>query len=203
MKTILLILLSVLTTEASQSSNYDWIACNTAGKEVPVARATGDIGTLPIPGPKSRPSYVAFFTTQVESAILGDLTGKTITATFHVDGAPAWGVGYGAGVATLRLYFTTTTGYYNLNNANAHPELYWYSYPLSFSMSSTDNSTITFSATLDPSQWLGGESNLTGFAFAVSHIAQIGFAFGGTQFFDTGINASTSTTFHLLSYTAQ
>jgi len=202
MKTFLALLLSASNLLAGHASTpvYEWLACNTAGKQVPTTFVPGDLGTLPIPTGKARPPYVAFFTTQVETSILGELTGKTITATFHVTGAPIWTVGFGPGPAAVRLYFTTVPGFYNLNDANSHPEDYWWANTATVTMDTTDNSTVTLTASLTPDQWqdaLGCPATtcLSGFNAAVTNVAQIGFSFGGHDSWDTGIHASTAATF--------
>lgn len=205
MRTILALLLS------AQSAFAGWSACNTAGKSVPVRVDSGDLVTLPIPSAKSKPAYVAFLT----EPLAVNLIGRTIICTFRIDntGTPVYAIGYSGGCpspANLRLYFTTISGSYNLNNGEHHPHEYWWSDASFSSFVDADGGLIiTFVDPLHADQWsdaLGGSGATypAAFASALSRCVQIGFSFGGGCFFDTGVGMTSGTaTMHVLNYTAQ
>lgn len=202
MKTLFLLFISALTLNAQT-----WLACNTAGKSLPVYVASGDIGTVNIPSPIGR-SVLSFFTTQT---ISGNFIGKTITARFSVNTGVSTIYGCGGGAqppATVRLYFTTATGYFNFNDSdNRHPSNYWWNGPSGVTLDSADGATyVDVTATISTAGgWTDshGGSDPAKFTTAASSVRQIGFAFGGSNFYDTGVNANTPATFHLISFTVQ
>ena len=121
---------------------------------------------------------------------LGDLTGKTITATFTISGASAftyWGQGTDqnpcVNPANTRLFFTTDNGG---GFAYTH---YWWSNPSSAYLA---NGTFSVTATVEPAEWSdwngqGGLVEPAGFADAASHVTMIGLSFGGGCFFENGV----------------
>jgi hypothetical protein len=141
-------------------------------------------------------------------AILGDLTGKTITATYGIAGTnPAFWYSTANGNTcgtppTVRLFLQgDTTGKFD-------PAHYWWSNPVSAQLALGGG---TLSETLaDPSRWsdfygqFGGDpAAAAGFADAVSHVDSIGVSFGGGCFFANGVGVSSgSATFNLTGYTA-
>lgn len=196
-----------------------WAAWTLYGNSVPVTQSPGELVELAMPTSSSK--AVSFVTTQSDSAILGNLTGKTLSATLSlsVSGAPVFLYNYanqcsGNNFAFVRLYFTTTTGPYNLNHANSHETKYWWADFAYADLVNFENGSVTLSASLaDPSQWgdalghNGGDPAYTAaFQAAVSQVAQIGVAFGGGCFFDVGdyVKKGPGTAaLHLLDYTAQ
>lgn len=121
---------------------------------------------------------------------LGDLTGKTITATFTISGASAftyWGQGTDqnpcVNPANTRLFFTTDNGG---GFAYTH---YWWSNPSSAYLA---NGTLSVTATVEPAEWSdwngqGGLVEPAGFADAASHVTMVGLSFGGGCFFENGV----------------
>ncbi|HYM96195.1 MAG TPA: hypothetical protein VET26_02745 [Candidatus Sulfotelmatobacter sp.] len=127
-----------------------------------------------------------------KGASLGDLTGKTITATFEISGANTPFIYFGepscgTNNSTVRLFFLTS-------NAGGFDEThYWWSNPTSFVLSNT-SSAITLTASLgDPSSWsdffghFGDDPGFPGFTNAVSNVTTIGLSFGGGCFFENGV----------------
>jgi hypothetical protein len=141
-----------------------------------------------------------------KGALLGDLTGKTVSATFTISGATGaftyWGEGTAdnpcVNPANTRLYFTTDNGG---GFAYTH---YWWSNPNSAYLA---NGTFTVTASVVPAQWSdwngkGGLEEQAGFADAASNVTLIGLSFGGGCFFENGVGTTDgSGTFTLDSFT--
>ena len=147
------------------------------------------------------------------AVVLGDLTGKTISATFHIDAtADATFTYYGEGTpdnscaspASVRLYFQTkATGAFD-------PKRYWWSNPAHVDLRGGAGAV---SAPLTPGQWSDwdGHENtdaadgdhLTAFANAVKDVTLVGLSFGGGCFFENGVGMKTGTaSFHLDTFAA-
>ena len=140
----------------------------------------------------SSPDTALLVTTRGSSkgTSLGDLTGKTITATFTISGASAftyWGEGTSdnpcVNPANTRLYFTTDNGG---GFAFTH---YWWSNPSSAYLA---NGTFSVTATVEPAEWSdwNGQPGIVvpeGFADAASNVTMIGLSFGGGCFFENGV----------------
>ena len=141
-----------------------------------------------------------------KGATLGDLTGKTITATFDISRATGAFTYYGQGTpsnpcgtpANTRLFFQTDNGG---GFAFTH---YWWSNPASQVLA---NGPGTLMVNLDPAMWSdwngqGGLVEPAGFADAVANVTVIGFSFGGGCFFENGVGTTDgSGTFTLDSFT--
>jgi hypothetical protein len=151
----------------------------------------------------------ALLTTSTDKSLLGDLTGKTITATFTINAsAGATFTYYGAPdacgtPASAHLYFAgngqgSGTDWY----AN-----YWFSNPLATTLVSAVGNTVTLTVPIDTSNWSdwGGElasAVPTNFAAAVASVNEIGLSFGGGCGFLNGVGMSAgSATFILTGYT--
>jgi hypothetical protein len=139
--------------------------------------------------------------------LLGNLTGKTITANFAISGATGAFTYYGEGTpsnpcgtpANTRLYFqTSNAGGFDFTH-------YWWSNPASAVL---NNGTLTVTATVEPAEWSdwNGQNGAlvpAGFAAAASNVTEIGLSFGGGCFFENGVGTSDgSGTFTLNGYTA-
>jgi len=135
-----------------------------------------------------------------DSSILG----KTITATFRIEGAGVftyWGQGTGDNPcgtpASARLYFNTANGPFAYTK-------YWWSNPAAAVLTAPGVGTVT--ATVLPafwSDWNGqnGSTDPAAFADAASNPDLIGLSFGGGCFFENGVGITGSATFNLISYT--
>ena len=140
-----------------------------------------------------------------KGSLLGNLTGKTITANFTISGATGaftyWGEGTAdnpcVNPANTRLYFTTDNGG---GFAFTH---YWWSNPSSAYLA---NGTFSVTATVEPAEWSdwngqGGLVEPAGFADAASNVTLIGLSFGGGCFFENGVGTTDgSGTFTLNSF---
>jgi hypothetical protein len=141
-----------------------------------------------------------------KGSTLGNLTGKTITATFDISGATGaftyWGEGTASNPcgtpANTRLFFQTDNGG---GFAYTH---YWWSNPMARVLIDGDHGTLI--ATVEPLEWSDwdgkpGAIRLDGFADAASNVTTIGLSFGGGCFFENGVGTTDgSGTFTLTSF---
>ena len=138
--------------------------------------------------------------------LLGNLTGKQITATFVVSGVTGDFTYFGEGTAnnpcgtpaSVRFYFATDNGG---GFAFTH---YWWSNPASQVLS---NGSFTLTANVEPAEWSDwngqvGTSVAAGFNDAAANVTLIGLSFGGGCFFENGVGTTDgSGTFTLNSFT--
>ena len=138
-----------------------------------------------------------------DSSILG----KTITATFAIEGAGTFTY-FGEGTpdnpcgtpANTRLYFNTANGPFAFTK-------FWWSNPAAMTLTAPGAGVVT--ATVEPAEWSdwGGEPGATqpdGFALAAANPDLIGLSFGGGCFFENGVGMSSgSATFKLISFTIE
>ena len=143
-------------------------------------------------------------------SLLGDLTGKSVSASFTVSGLTT-GSSFmyygepscGGTTANVRYYFETS-------NAGGFDEThYWWSNPVSAAL--TANGSVSLpSVSLTGTNWsdfyghFGSDPAYSaGFNAAVSNVTEIGLSFGGGCFFENGVGTTDgSGTFTLNSYTA-
>lgn len=178
----------------------------------------GDVATFEFPQ-SSANAYPAFLTTTTDASLLGDLTGKTLSATLTVEATPgtmfrfggqgtSWN--QGSAPANARLYFSTNPSAYNLVDAQFHQDDYWWSNS-AWVVVNDQTGTVTLTDTFDPAHFSnaqGGQATnrLAAFQAAVANVQQIGVSYGGGSFYDVGLAVFSGTgtaSFHLLSYTAQ
>ena len=132
------------------------------------------------------------------------ILGKTITATFAIEGAGAfkyWGQDTADNPclvpANTRLYFNTANGPFAFTK-------YWWSNPGAATLTAPGVGTVT--ATVLPafwSDWNGqsGTTDAAAFADAASNPDLIGLSFGGGCFFENGVGVDPgSATFKLITY---
>jgi hypothetical protein len=140
-----------------------------------------------------------------KGTLLGDLTGKTITATVSDSGGTFtyYGQPDGCGTpANVRLFFQTgNVGGFNETH-------YWWSNPLSRPLGSTAQTTMTNSLA-DPSKWsdfyghFGNDPQYNaGYQDAVKNVTSIGLSFGGGCFFENGVGAPNGGSFTLWNFSA-
>lgn len=144
-----------------------------------------------------------------QKPLIGNDTGKTITATFTINdpannfiyGSEPDGSGLGP---TARLYFDDKS----ILSSTGAPTDYWWSNPNSVVV--TNGTNITVSATINPASWsdyYGQFGNVDGttttaFNYAAAHVQDIGLSFGGGFFFANGVGAPDGLgTFTLNTYT--
>jgi hypothetical protein len=188
---------------------WTYNASNRAFKgSVPAAAGPTSIATFPFP---ASPDVALLVTDHgsYKDTLLGDLTGKTISAKVSTSGGPF--TYYGAntpsnpcpGTATVRLYFQTKSP------ASFSETDYWWSNPVSLPLTGLTNPT-TMSVPLTPSNWsdyfghFGSDPIYTAaFEAAVRNITSIGLSFGGGCFFENGVGAPTGGSFTLGAFSAQ
>jgi len=143
------------------------------------------------------PSTRFLLTSHQGSGLLGDLTGKTLTATFTITGT-ATAFTYTPGPpgspneacltpASVRLYFK---GNYN-GNGNLTPDKQWWSTPQAYTLTSLVGHTLTLTVPLDTANWINEGFQLASdvppaFAAAVASVGAVGVSFGGGCFLPTG-----------------
>ena len=203
---------------------YSW---GNSGNYIPSSAPAqpGDIATFSFPVAKRNVAFPAFLTTTTMTNVLGNLTGKTITAAINlsITGNPvpcyggntpwsSWNLG---GLpANTRLYVSTNSAAYDLQDANIHENAYWWSSaPSAWVEISASTGTVTLTDTFDLSHWSNAQGHsaadpnyTAAFQAAVSNVRQIGVSFGGGSFFDVGIAVLPNTgtmQFHLISYVVQ
>ena len=184
---------------ANAAANWKVYKFNSSGQayssRVATTSATG-IGFNFLPTPDD----ALFLTSQKNSGLLGNLTGKTVEAKFTVTGGPFtyYGEPDACGTpASVRLYFTGSA-----NGPFAYTK-YWWSNPASYVLA-PGSATLTVPLTGDKwSDWNGqsGTTEAAGFAKAVKDVSSIGLSFGGGCFFANGVGAPTGGSFELSSYT--
>jgi len=168
-------------------------------------------GSFDFPDAAMHAHYPAFLVSTQQ--FCGDISGKILTCSFVVDcesntvfrfgGQGTWNTG--SRPASARLFFSCQTGYDNNTTA---PTNFWFNTP--WVEISTNGLTNTLTATLDHvGDWTdaGGpystanDDLVGGFWNTVSNVAQIGLAFGGGSFYDTGVAVvSGAARFNLVSF---
>ncbi len=131
-----------------------------------------------------------------KGSLLGDLAGKTVTATFTINGSGDPFICYGGcgpSPASARLFFeTSSAGGFDATH-------YWWSNP--GGTTELANGSFTLTAKVSPDQWSdedGHEGSFSasaraGFAAAAANVTGIGLSFGGGGFFENGVGAPDST----------
>ena len=200
---------------ASSSSNWHIGYYNTSGKALSMAQASSATSpSLAALNFTNQANTALLVTDQKGSGLLGDLTGKSVTAAATVSGLTGTFTYYGepscgGTTAYVRYFFETNTG-----GKFAETD-YWWSNPVSTSLV-TNGSASLAPVLLNGANWsdyyghFGTNANTDGFqgaaAFnaAVAHVTTIGLSFGGGCFFENGVGTTDgSGTFTLNSYTAQ
>ena len=134
-----------------------------------------------------------FLTDYTGSGLLGDLTGKTLTATFTITGtATAFTAGdgppenaCGGTPASVRLYFERKFKGPIMNSDQ------WWSTPQAYFLTSLVGNTLALTVPLDTANWTDRGFELpsdvpTDFAAAVANVGAVGVSFGGGCFLPTG-----------------
>jgi len=200
------------------TSSSAWVTVNAPA-------SSGNVGSFTFPTYTYRSSgrlVTSFLTTTTDTNLLGNITGKTITATLSVvaffgtefgyggmlnsrgDG-PGWNTG--TMPANCRIFLTTYPGTYSNTYADAHANDFWWTHE-GVAVIDDMTGTVTITATLDPAQWsnASGQFDATAFNAAITNVRQIGLAFGGGSFFDVGVGVlqdTGSASFYLNSFTVQ
>jgi hypothetical protein len=149
----------------------------------------------------SHPSY--------NGTLLGDLTGKTVSAKVGVSVSPTtvftyYGEPDGCGrSANVRLYFQTDTG------GKFEETDYWWSNPVSVDLEALKSGDQTLTVPLTPDMWSDfyghyGTDFPVQFNAAVADVQLIGTSFGGGCFFENGVGVSSGGgVFRLMDFNVQ
>lgn len=222
MKLILILLFLAVASVAAPAPSSAWLVYkwgnNGQYRPYDASGVGGDVATFSFPQTGHNVAYPAFLTTTVDSSVLGDLTGQTITATidlsvtgnpqFRFGGQGVWNLG--SAPANTRLFISTSSAPYSNAGYTACPSCYWWSAVAWVQISATTG-TATLQDTFDPSHWSNangqsGSSLPAEFAAAIANVHQIGLSYGGGSFYDVGIaitNGTGTATFHLATFQSQ
>ncbi len=194
------------TTLAAPATGWKVYSFNASGQAYASKTATAANGFAFTAAPDA-----ALFANKQDKSLLGDLTGKTLTATFTITGSTdAAFTYYGAPGAcglngpNVRLYFEgNTTGKFTYDTAGYSK--YWWSNPTA-TVLAVSSTSVTLAVPLTTANWSdwGGElasSVPTYFAAAIAQVSAVGLSFGGGCFFANGVGMSAgSATFTLTNY---
>ena len=198
-------------------SAQQWYAGHFGGWPVPTVANPADVAELPIPVPGANIRLVSTLTTTNSPWLLGDLTGKTITASTWLEcsNSPTFYTGNTGGCPNpinMRLFLTSDQRPYTEVHGLQNPTAYWWSNPNS-SWSPIACGSNILSCAVTPDGWsdaLGhaaSDTNYTAaFLNAAQHVAQAGLSFGGGCYYDVGFgiaNEGAYATLHVLRYDAQ
>ena len=202
------LVLAAFPTTADAASSSGWkIYSYNAGGGLSSKQATGDATSIArfefLPTPDD-----ALLAIKQPDGAHGTLNGKTITATFAIEG-----------VATFTYYGDpdgcntppNTRLYFNTNGPFAYTN-FWWSNPASQTLIATGPATVMFTvkANVEAAEWsdwngqFGTVDDETTAAFeaAAADPDLVGLSFGGGCFFENGVGVRTgSATFRLISYT--
>ena len=144
--------------------------------------------------------------------LLGDMTGKTITARIGItvtsETTPVYTY-YGEGTtgnacgepANVRFFFQTKT------NGPFNPSDYWWSNPVHSLLQNLNDTTVDIANSFEPGLWTNyyGQPDPAGFAIAARNVVAIGLSFGGGCFFENGVGivpGTGSSYFRLMEYSS-
>jgi hypothetical protein len=202
MTAALVMVAMVSSVAVASSSPWNVYSINAGGTAYTPKAAPGSSGVIASFAFPTTP-VAALLTTAQDKSLLGDLTGKTITANFTIT-APGAVFTYGGApdgcntAPAVRLYFTGGP------NSKFSYTGFWWSNPQSFTLTN-GGSTLSLSlASTDWSDWNGqsATTEAAGFAAAVKNVSSIGLSFGGGCFFANGVGVSSgSASFSLTSFT--
>jgi hypothetical protein len=143
-----------------------------------------------------------------KGSLLGDLTGRTVSASVSAAGGPFTYFGQGSPQnpcgtpANVRLFFQTKS-----SGSFAETD-YWWSNPVSLTLALIPSAT-PMSAPLTGANWsdyfghFGNDPQFAAaFADAVKNVTSIGLSFGGGCFFENGVGAPNGGLFTLWNFTA-
>ncbi len=143
-------------------------------------------------------------------SLLGDLTGKTVSASFTVSNVTIGGSFIYGGEPSCGSTTSYVRYFFETSNAGGFDEThYWWSNPVHYNLLMNDSVNLP-SVSLDGGNWsdfyghFGDEATYAaGFTAAVSNVTMIGLSFGGGCFFENGVGTTDgSGVFTLNTYTA-
>ncbi len=130
--------------------------------------------------------------------LLGDLTGKSVSATFTVSGLNASTIFIYGGEPSCNSTTSYVRYYFETSNAGGFDEThYWWSNPTHYVFSVNDGPVSLATVSLTGANWsdfyghFGNDPAYSaGFNAAVSNVTQIGLSFGGGCFFENGVGTN-------------
>lgn len=203
MNRFLLLFLCSLTCLAGGSNKSKtvngWFSCDTGGNIVSGTQAEGAFVSQTISD-----ACTAFLVTE-QSQFTGNLVGKTLTATVALEwfGSPLFLDCFTDTPAKVRVYFSDLTGTYNLQKGIKYHWLDWWASP---GLPLADAQLLTITATFVYGSWSDamGYSDSNQFLAAAQNVRQIGFAFSGDTYYDTGISTDSGLlVFRILNFSIQ
>jgi len=203
--TLALVLAAMPMTAYAVSSSGWKIYTYNSGGSLSSKQAIGDATSVAQFEFLSTPDDALLATKQPGGAH-ASLFGKTITATFEVEGTATFQY-YGqpdacGAPANTRLYFNTNGPFAYTN--------FWWSNPSSAVLTAPGTAVVT--ANVDPAMWSDWNGQFgtvdaettAAFEAAAADPDLVGLSFGGGCFFENGVGTSSgSATFKLISYTIQ
>jgi len=223
MKTKLtLLVLSFFTCVAMGYGQVPTWMLTTFGRGGTYSRSSSD-GSFVFPQWKrNQVAFPAFLSTTTDSSVLGNLSGKTISATVTITATPNAVFVFGGELprwntgpfpASGRLWFSTTAQTYDVQDGIDNEHKYWWSRHSQF-ICTNNLGTVTISDSFDPSHWTSANGRpgndplfIDKFNAAVSNVRQIGVSFGGGCCFDIGVGlkpqSGSSASFRLNAFNVQ
>lgn len=147
-------------------------------------------------------NMTALLTTTSAPGLVGNLTGKTLTATVSLafTGSIIYGLedpnSCSGSPANMRFFVSTDRNTYSPTKAGRNETGYWWSNPINVPMNTAVSGAV-ITVPLTPGDWSDANGHYSsdpaytaGFNSAVSNVQQVGVSFGGGCFFDTGIGVS-------------
>jgi len=171
----------------------------------PVAPGQGsDLATFDF---LNTPATSYLLTSHGDPTVVGDIRGRTVSATFSVDKSLGASFFYDTsggntcgGPANTRLFFQTS------NEGGFAETHFWWSNPVSMNLD-TVIGRVTISTTVNGQNWsdffghFGNDPAHPGFDDAASNTTYIGLSYGGGCFFANGVGVENgSATLHLIDF---
>lgn len=144
----------------------------------------------------NQPNTALLITTRGNSPNLGNISGKTVSATFEISGVNSAFI-YGgepsceSSTSFVRLFFATS------NSGGFDETHYWWSNPIHRDLGNTNGQVTISASTVGGGSWsdffghFGDDpAYADGFANAASNATMIGLSFGGGCFFENGVGTT-------------
>lgn len=181
-------------------SAYVWDSRFSTLRQTASVAPAGSVAGFPL-----QSNMTALLTTTSASGLVGNLAGKTLTATVSLTSTATivYGLENGSGCpgtpANMRFFISSDPHTYSPSKAGRNETGYWWSNPASVPMDAPV-SGAAISVPLAPGNWsdanghYSSDSGYTaGFNATVANLQQVGVSFGGGCYYDTGIGVTSGT----------